>query len=719
MFRRQLFIVLLLGLACCTSTPEQDAQKHAKRAEEYLQRHKPAEAAIEYRTAVKALPDNAQLQWKLAQTALAARDLPVAFAALQATVTLDPANVEAKEKFAELLLAAGKTEEAARIASDLLRRVPRSPAGYVIQSSIALRNGKLDTAIALLLKAADLNKESARTMLAIGNLYLLKNDPRKALEWYDRALAAAPGDFQVHLVRGNFHFSRGNHQEGESEYRRAIELSRDKETLRIGLAELYWFQGRTEEAEKELLTVIREMDSQRARKVLAEIELEAGKKEEAARIVAQILRAADQDLDGKYLEGRIALAEKQLVRAKALFQEVIKRDASMARAHLYNGVTELLLGQTKVGKAEIEEAVRLEPRNTRARLLLAEIYLRENSPAAAEQQVLEVLRINPSNMGAALLLGDSFLQRKEWKRAEQVFSSVIRQVPKNPAGYFKMGLSRKLQKKPSEAAAYFARAVERDPKYLPAIDGYVFALAAAGQIDKARAVLRDRLEKDPANPFLWELAGRLQMAAGDHADAERSLQKAIETAPAYTTPYYELGLLFAARRNLPEAERRFREVIARDGKNVWARAMLGVVLNMMAKIDEANEQYRRVLNLVPHHALAANNLAANLCDYGRNLDEALSFAQIAREAAPEDPYIADTLGWVYFRKGLLDLAEPLVREAARALPENPGVKYHLGMVLAKKGKKKEAAAALQAALAASNEFTGKEEAKKTLASLQP
>ena len=122
-------------------------------------------------------------------------------------------------------------------------------------------------------------------------------------------------------------------------------------------------------------------------------------------------------------------------------------------------------------------------------------------------------------------------------------------------------------------------------------------------------------------------------------------------------------------------------------------------------------------HLTPKTPHALNNRAANLSDHGGNLDEPLKYAQTAREGAPEDPNVGDTLGWIYYKKGLFDSAYPLISEAAQKLEKNPAVRYHYGMVLLQKGKKKEAVSELKAALALSVDFPGAEEAKKTLASL--
>ena len=712
------WIVAAVFFVSCDRSPEGKLAKHVKRGDEYAKEEKFREAAIEYRNAVKEVPKDSAAHWKLAKASIEAKDIRTAFAELQKTVELAPGNFEALGKLGEIYLITGKKEEATQIADNLVRIRPNDPQGYLLQSGLAVRDGKVDEGIAKLKKASELDPKRIRTLLAIGNMYLLKKDRKGALEWYDKALAADPNAVDVHVTRGNFFFATGERDEGEKEYRKAIELSKENEALRIALAEHYLNQGRMDDTEKELNAVIKEMNSQKARKVLADIKLDTGKVADAKPIVDAILKENDKDLDGKYLKGRIALAEKRLYDAKALFGEVVKQDAGMARARLYNGLTEIQQGHVEVGRKEIEEAVKLEPGNARAQLLLGEVSLQMGAPAAAEKAALEVLRRNPSNVPAAVLLADSFLARKEWKKGEQIYQSMIKQLPKSSVGYLKMGVSRKLQGMPKDAAGFFAQAVERNPKDLTAINEYIFALAAAKDTAKAKKVLDETVAKEPKNPLLWDMVGRFQLVSGKPAEAEAAFLKSIELAPEFTAPYYQLGVMYATQKKFPEAEQRLAKVIEKNDKNVGAHVLLGVVLNSQGKNDAANKEYRKVLTLSPKHPLAANNLASNLVDGGGNLDESLKYAQIAREEAPEDPSVGDTLGWIYYKKGLIDTAYPLIADAAGKLKKNATVRYHHGMVLAKKGKNKAAAAELKAALSLDPKFPGAEDAKKTLAILK-
>ena len=118
-----------------------------------------------------------------------------------------------------------------------------------------------------------------------------------------------------------------------------------------------------------------------------------------------------------------------------------------------------------------------------------------------------------------------------------------------------------------------------------------------------------------------------------------------------------------------------------------------------------------------HQSGPANNLAWILLEQGGNLDVALSHAQTAREQQPNDSNIADTLGWVYYKKNAYLLAMSLLKEAVEKLPNEPVVHFHYGLAQQKNGDQAGAKKSLQTALKLSQTFDGSEEAKKTLAGL--
>ena len=84
---------------------------------------------------------------------------------------------------------------------------------------------------------------------------------------------------------------------------------------------------------------------------------------------------------------------------------------------------------------------------------------------------------------------------------------------------------------------------------------------------------------------------------------------------------------------------------------------------VVGRTQKAEELYRKALQIEPHYAPAANNLAYLMVQNGEDLDSALSLAQIARQKMPDSASAADTLAWVYYHKGLYGLAGDLLREA--------------------------------------------------------
>jgi len=77
----------------------------------------------------------------------------------------------------------------------------------------------------------------------------------------------------------------------------------------------------------------------------------------------------------------------------------------------------------------------------------------------------------------------------------------------------------------------------------------------------------------------------------------------------------------------------------------------------------------------------------------------------------------DTLGLVFYKKGLYDSAIGEFQDSAAKIPETASVRYHLGMVYFKKGEKARAKTELQKALSLSKTFAGADEARKVLKGL--
>jgi tetratricopeptide (TPR) repeat protein len=249
------------------------------------------------------------------------------------------------------------------------------------------------------------------------------------------------------------------------------------------------------------------------------------------------------------------------------------------------------------------------------------------------------------------------------KQAEAIFREVYDKT-KDPRAAGGLSETYLQQGRIDDALALFQQRIAQNPSNL---DNYVNAgsiAARTGRLDTALRLYQDALRQNDRVPDIWGRLGEIQMAKGDRQKAIESFNKAKDIDPKAVSAYLGLAL-----------------VHEQSGDMQKARAM-----------------YEQVLKLQSDNAIALNNLAFQLAETGSDLDQALSMAQKAKQKAPTNPNIADTLGWVYIKKNLHDSAIGLYRELVRANPQNATYQYHLGMALAQKGNKPEAKKALEAAL---------------------
>jgi Tfp pilus assembly protein PilF len=73
-----------------------------------------------------------------------------------------------------------------------------------------------------------------------------------------------------------------------------------------------------------------------------------------------------------------------------------------------------------------------------------------------------------------------------------------------------------------------------------------------------------------------------------------------------------------------------------------------------------------------------NYLGYTYADLGQNLDEAERLIKEALKYKPNDGYITDSLGWVYYKKGEFEKAIKYLTRAIELVPDDPIMLEHLG-----------------------------------------
>ena len=208
------------------------------------------------------------------------------------------------------------------------------------------------------------------------------------------------------------------------------------------------------------------------------------------------------------------------------------------------------------------------------------------------------------------------------------------------------------------------------------------------------------------------------LARGEPALAEGALLKAIELEPQRIDAYVQLGNVYQSTGRYEAALVKLNEALEANPQNLQAQMLMAIVYERQADFAKAQQTLERILAQNPRFAVAANNLAWLYLEHGGDKEKALELAQRAKEVAPDDPHISDTLGWILYQRGVYQRAASLLEESATKLPDNPVVQYHLGLASIKMGDKEGARRALTAAVNSPVTFAGKDEARRTLSELK-
>ncbi len=193
-------------------------------------------------------------------------------------------------------------------------------------------------------------------------------------------------------------------------------------------------------------------------------------------------------------------------------------------------------------------------------------------------------------------------------------------------------------------------------------------LVQHGALEKAEALLRALLDRDPNLARAYNVLGVVQLQQGKFEEAEVSLLRAAQAAPADSRVHINLGKLYSTLLRTDDAERHLRESVRLAPDNADAHFNLAILLKELGRPREAEACLRRTIELEPRDSEAQYLLA-------RLLLETLRFAEAEacyREAIrlrPDFAVARSDLAMVLLETGRQREAQESCREAIRIAPD--------------------------------------------------
>lgn len=725
--------LIVFCAAGCSRDPAAQKQKFLESGNHYFQQGKYAEAAIEFRGAIKYDPNSADAHYRLAITETKLGDWSYALRELERTVDLQPANVQAQLDLGNLVLAGHDLERAGQIAFALIQSdpnnasahsllanvnearsrhedaanemdkaialQPKNPAFYVTRGLFQSNVENLDGAEKSFREAIDLDPNQADAILDLARIYQQQGRSADAEKYFQRAVAVAPQDTQARLELARMYLAEHHRDMAEQVLIQAQKDLPSDPNAYLALPELYADSGENDKALAQLETLHNRhpKDSKTATEY-ARLLLTLNQVDKANQVNEEIRARVGTTTDSLVLKGEILERRGKPDAAVSLLRSAVKDEPENALAHYALGSALNETGDLGGAENEWRQAAQLQPSMLPAQRVLAQLAATKQDQDLLQSASQQIIENDPQAPDGYIFRGMAQANRNHWDKAEADFHKAIQIAPEKPLGFVNMGQLRLQQRRYTEAEKFYEQALVRDPNSSEAMRDLIACYRAANQPARALARVEAQIKKAPENSDYYGILGELQANNKDYSAAELSLRKAISLNQNNVTAYVLLGQAEVQEGSVDKAIASSYEWIRQNPKDVRAYVLTGSLEEARGDWRKAQELYNKALQIQPTSEIAENNLAYSMLENGGNTDVALSLAQSAHAHAPNVASIDDTLAWAYYHKGLYKMSIELLQDALKAEPDNAPYHYHIGLAYSKLGDVSQAKLHLQRAL---------------------
>lgn len=750
MLRRLAFVVLaaVVGVSC-SRDPEVVKKKYLQNGNRYFEKEKYKEAYIMYRNALKKDAKYSEAYYRVGLTELKLNRAFDALRDFRRAADTDPnfTNPDARVQAGNLLLAgylsrddrpAALRDDLRSISDELLKRNAKSVPGLRLKGYLKLTADHDPKAAIEQFRLANQVSPSQPDIVLPLVESLLADGQSVEAEKLGKGLIETRKDFLPIYDVLYLHYLRDNRvNDAESVLKSKAANNPKAEMPLLELAQFYYRTGRQAEMQSALdkLTsnpkvfpdgrlragryylAIRDFDSSirvyqdairqepgrktEYQKGIAEVLISQNKKDEAQRLLGEVLKADPKDEAAQAMRASLFIetGDPKLVQeAITDLQSAVGRQPANAVLRFNLGRALLRKGQVEQARVQFQEALRIRREYFPARLALAEIYMAKREYGNAAQEADTALEYDKRNLPAKLIRANALAGMGNTTQSRNELVETLKEYPNSIEAALQLAVLDLAEKRYKEAEDSFARLHKSNPADLRALMGLSETYAAENQFGKAIAALQAEIAKTPNRLELRSALGNLAYRSQNYDLAIQQFETIIQARPDSADTYVRLAQTFSMKGDLPAAIRTFDKAKQLRPNDPAPYLQLALLFEKSGNPAKARPIYEQILKLQPDHPIALNNLAFIIAETGGDLDQALAFSQKARQKLPDNPDIADTLGWIYIKKNLSDNAVNIFRDLTAKQPQRSTFHYHLGMALYQRGDKPQARKELQSAL---------------------
>ncbi|HZM86355.1 MAG TPA: tetratricopeptide repeat protein [Blastocatellia bacterium] len=709
------FAILAFTTGC---SRQAKVERHLKRGQSFFKAEQYDKAEIEFLNVLRLQSANAVALRHLGLGYCQQGKLPAGYAYLKKAADLEPQNAEVRLRLASILVASGKLKEARDHVEAVLARDPVNAEALMTlvdtvtsTNDVAAFTGRLES-----LRSGAASKPGFH--VALGTLQLRQRRTNDAFASFERALSLDTNSVSAHMAMA--YACSLSRQGAKAEYhlKTAADLAPVRSGRAVQYADFKLRSGDVSGAKAVLEAVIAKApDYIPSYTRLAELTLAERGFDEAASLTQKALARDPGNYEATLLLSRIHLAKAEPAKALADLERVVTAYPGFPQAHYHLALAQLVNEDPAKATTSLQRALALDPKHADSILLLAEINIRRNDPASAIASLKQLIQDQPHIFQAHVALATAYRMQNDLDAAAKVYDEMIRLFPANPQPHFLAGEVLALGSKMDLARKEFETALQIKPDFLPAVEELVAIDLAGRHYAAASNRVQSAISKHPKAPGLHLALAKVHAAQTNLAATEAALSQAIAVDQNFQPAYLALARLYLDSNRHTDAIEKLTALLTRVPNSVAAWMQLALIHHQLRNFKDARDAYEKLLAVEPRYFPALNNLASLYTEQFNQLDRAYTLARSARDLRPSDPVVADTLGWILYKRGEYSGALPLLQEGAAKLSKSAEAQFHLGMNQYRLGDEAAARTALERALKLGEDFPGKAEAQAKLSLL--
>ncbi len=516
---------------------------------------------------------------------------------------------------------------------------------YFVKYQLLKKKGDIEGAISNLRKAIQADPKSLHLKKELALIYVSQKNIEGGLKVIEQILKEDPENIEALIFKGSIKQKQEFYQEAKDTFEKVLSIDPKQENIYHILGGIYAEEKKIEKALALYNKMVQNLpDSYVGHFFLGKFLAQKGNFSDAEKAFEKSL-----ELKPDLIEPRFELLE--------IYKN--RKDSTQIKTGLKKSSSKDLQKDSVDSKIidTYKEILNQAPQSTRATLELGYYYHKIGMTKKAEDVFKELGVRSLEDKDIVRKIVQLFINKKQYDAAITILEGMLKGAPDNPDIHFIMGLTYYDKKTDHDKAIQHFSNVKPDSMFYENAAVHIsFLYQQQGKNEAAINSLKNLIASKPDNVEFLLYLGSIYEEIGEFENAETIFNKGINIAP----------------------------------KNIKLHYRLGVVYDKWGKKDESIERMKAVIKLDPKDARALNYLGYTMVEMGQDLNEAERLIKEALKYKPDDGYITDSLGWVYYKKNLLKQAIDVLKKAVSLVPDDPIILEHLGDAYLKTDDKKNA-----------------------------